>query len=258
MASISFIHYLIICPAVFVAGFIDAIAGGGGLITLPAYLIIGLPSYNAIATNKLSSAMGTVVSTGEFIKDGYVNWKTAVFCAICSLCGSLIGSNLALLVPENIFKIVMIVLLPFIAFYVLKNKKFESNKEPFSPGKTLIICLICAFVVGFYDGFYGPGTGTFLLILLTGFARISLKEAAGNTKIMNLTSNVTALVVFIINGKVIWPLGLVAGVFSIAGHFLGAKVFVKNGTKIARPIVIGVLTVLFIKIIYELITGNMS
>jgi len=254
--ELNFFHFLIICPAVFAAGFIDAIAGGGGLITLPAYLIIGLPSYNAIATNKLSSAMGTVVSTGEFIKDGYVNWKTAVFCAMCSLVGSMIGSNLALLIPEKIFSIVMVVLLPFIAFYVLKNKSFETDKTPFSPLKTLIICLICAFFVGMYDGFYGPGTGTFLLILLTGVARISLKEAAGNTKIMNLTSNVTALVVFIINRKVIWTLGLVAGVFSIAGHFLGAKVFVKNGTKIARPIVICVLSLLFAKIIYELITGK--
>lgn len=91
----------------------------------------------------------------------------AVFCALCSLCGSFMGSNLALLVPENIFKIVMIVLLPFIAFYVLKNKNFETDKKTFSPRKTLIICLVCALLVGFYDGFYGPGTGTFLLILLT-------------------------------------------------------------------------------------------
>lgn len=256
MPEITFVHYLIICPAVFAAGFIDAIAGGGGLITLPAYLIIGLPSHNAISTNKLSSSMGTVVSTVEYIKDGFVNWKVAIYCVVCALCGSLIGSNLALLVPENIFSIVMVILLPIIAVYVLKNKNFESGKEPFSPFKTLIICMICAFIIGMYDGFYGPGTGTFMLLLLTGLARISLNEAAGTTKMINLTSNITALAVFIFNGKVVWGLGLVAGLFSIAGHFLGAKTFVKNGTKIARPVVIGVLTVLFAKIIFELVTGK--
>lgn len=251
--ELSLFHFLIICPAVFAAGFIDAIAGGGGLITLPAYLIIGLPSHNAIATNKLSSAMGTVVSTGEYIHKGFVNWKTGVFCIIITMLGAAIGSNLALLIPDNIFSIMMIVLLPLIAIYVLKNKSFETDKDPFSPMKTLILCLIASFVVGMYDGFYGPGTGTFMLILLTGLARISLNEAAGTAKIVNLTSNVTALVVFIINGKVIWPLGLVAGVFSIAGHFLGAKAFVKNGTKIARPVVIGVLIALFIKVIWDFI-----
>ena len=246
--TLSFVHYLIICPAVFVAGFIDAIAGGGGLITLPAYLIIGLPSHNAIATNKLSSAMGTFVSTGEFIYKGFVNWKTGVFCIIVTMLGAAIGSNLALLISDKIFSILMVVLLPLVAIYVLKNKTFESNKTPFSPLKTFVLCLLSSFVVGMYDGFYGPGTGTFMLILLTGLARISLHEAAGTTKIVNLTSNVTALVVFILNGKVIWGLGLVAGVFSIAGHYLGARAFVKNGTKIARPVIIGVLIALFVKV----------
>lgn len=247
------VHYLIICPAVFIAGFIDAIAGGGGLITLPAYLIIGLPSHNAIGTNKLSSAMGTVISTGEYIYKGFVNWKSGIFCILITMAGAAIGSNLALLIPDNIFSIMMIILLPLIALYVLKNKSFETNKEPFSPLKTLILCLLSSFVVGMYDGFYGPGTGTFMLILLTGLARISLNKAAGTAKIVNLTSNITALVVFIINGKVIWSLGLIAGIFSIAGHYLGAKAFVKNGTKIARPVVIGVLCILFIKVLWDFV-----
>ncbi|MCQ2580119.1 MAG: TSUP family transporter [Treponemataceae bacterium] len=248
METLSFVHFLIICPAVFIAGFIDAIAGGGGLITLPAYLFIGLPAHNAIATNKLSSAMGTAVSTIEYIRDGFVNWKTSVFCVIVTMLGAAIGSNLALLIPEKFFSILMICLLPLVALYVLKNKRFETNKERFSECKTLVLCLISAFFVGMYDGFYGPGTGTFMLLLLTGLARLSLNGAAGTTKIVNLTSNVTALVVFIINGKVIWLLGLIASIFSIAGHFLGAKTFVKNGTKIARPIVILVLIALFIKV----------
>ena len=229
-------HFLIVCPAVFIAGFIDAIAGGGGLITLPAYLLIGLPSHNAIGTNKLSSAMGTIVSTTEYALDGFINWKLSAFCILTSLCGSFIGSNLALLLPDRIFSIIMIILLPFIALYVLKNKSFQISENPFAPVKTLTICMICAFFVGMYDGFYGPGTGAFMLISLTALARLSLNEA---------------LAVCLFNGKVLWNLGLVAGLFSIAGHFLGAKVFVRNGTKIARPVIIAVLIILFAKIIIE-------
>lgn len=256
MESIGIIQYLIVCPFVFLSGFVDAIAGGGGLISLPAYLMIGLPSHTAIATNKLSSAMGTTISTVKYARNGYVNWKSGIFCIIFALCGSWTGASIALLIPENVFSIVMIVLLPFIAFYVLKNKSFETDKEPYSERKTLILCVVIAFAIGMYDGFYGPGTGTFLLIFLTAVARIPLNEAAGTTKIINLTSNATALAVFLINGKSMILLGITAGLFSIAGNYIGARLFTKNGAKIARPITIGVITLLFIKIIVELITGR--
>lgn len=243
---------LILCPLVFIAGFVDAIAGGGGLITLPAYMMIGLPSHTAIATNKMSSTMGTTVATINYARDGFINWKYSIFCIAGAMAGSSLGSNLALLIPENVFSIVMIVLLPFIAFYVLKNKNFSSDKPHFNMTKTIILCTAISFAVGMYDGFYGPGTGTFLLLLLTGLARITLNEAAGLTKVINLTSNVTALTVFLINGKAYLPLGIPAGLFSIAGNFLGSKLFSRNGARIARPVVIGVLIILFGKILYEM------
>lgn len=256
MPQLTVFQYIFIFAAVFIAGFIDAIAGGGGLITMPAYLLIGLPSHSILGTNKLSSSMGTVVSTAEYIKDGFVNWKSGIFCILFTFAGAFLGSNLALLIPENIFEIVMIVLLPIIAVYVYTHKTIENTKEPFSPRKTLILCIICSFFVGIYDGFYGPGTGTILILLLTGVCRLTLNETAGTTKIINLTSDLTSLAVFVYNGKIIWALGLIAGIFSIGGHFLGAKVFVKNGTKIARPIVILVLTALFTKILIEWIMGK--
>lgn len=256
MPEITIVHYIIICAAVFVAGFVDAIAGGGGLITLPAYLITGLPSHYVLGTNKLGSAMGTVVSTAEYIKDGFVNWKSGIFCILFTFAGAFIGSNLALLIPDRIFKIIMIVLLPVIAIYVFTHKKIENTNTPFSPRKTLILCILCSFFVGIYDGFYGPGTGTFLILLLTGLCRLTLNQTAGTTKIINLTSDLTSLAVFVWNGKIIWTLGLIAGIFSIAGNYIGAKTFVKNGTKIARPIVIIVLSALFVKILVEWLIGK--
>lgn len=246
-------QFLIVCPLVFVAGFVDAIAGGGGLITLPAYILSGLPIHNAIATNKLSSSLGSTAATIKYIKNGFVNWKIAPFCAISALSGSCLGSNFALFISENAFKIFMMVALPFIAFYVLKTKSFESEKEPFSYTKTLIICLLIAFSVGIYDGFYGPGTGTFLLLLLTGIARLSLNESAGMTKIINLSANYAALAVYLFNGKTFILLGLVAGIFSMAGNYLGASAFTKKGAKFVRPIIILVLAIFFGKLIYEIL-----
>ncbi|MDY4767605.1 MAG: TSUP family transporter [Treponema sp.] len=247
------IQFLIVCPLVFVAGFVDAVAGGGGLITLPAYIIAGFPVHNAIATNKMSSSMGSTAATIKYALNGFINWKMAPFCAAFSLAGSAIGSNISLLISDSIFKIIMLVLLPLIACYVLKTKKIESSREPFSFTKTLIICVVIAFFIGMYDGFYGPGTGTFLMLLLTGIARISLNEAAGTTKIVNLSSNYAALAVFLFNGKVLLPIGITAGIFSMAGNYLGASAFTKKGVKFVKPIIILILVLFFVKIIMELI-----
>lgn len=247
------LQYLIVCPLVFIAGFIDAIAGGGGLITMPAYLLAGLPVHNALATNKMSSAMGTTCVTIKYALNGYINWKRAIVCAFFSLAGSFLGSNLALLISDSVFKIIMLIALPLIAFYVFNKKSFESEKECFNEPVTVLLCTIIAFVVGGYDGFYGPGTGSFLLLLLTGIARVSLNEAAGTTKVINLASNVTALSVFLYNGKVILPLGLTAGLFSIAGNYLGALQFTKNGNKFVKPIILLVMAIFFVKIIIEFV-----
>lgn len=132
MPSLTIFHYIFICLAVFIAGFVDAIAGGGGLITMPAYLLIGLPSHSIIGTNKLSSSMGTIVSTAEYIRKGFVNWKNGIFCILFTFTGAFLGSNLALLIPENVFEIIMIVLLPIIAIYVYTHKTIENTKPPYT------------------------------------------------------------------------------------------------------------------------------
>lgn len=252
MIEITYIHFLIICPLVFLAGFVDAIAGGGGLISLPAYMIAGLPVHHAIGTNKLSSAMGTTVATIKYASSGFVNWKLAPFCALFALCGSSIGANISLLISARIFKILMLFLLPFVAFYVIKGKGWISEKEAFSFKKTLILSVLIAFMVGLYDGFYGPGTGTFLLLLLTTFAHQKLTDANGTTKIINLTTNITSLVIFFVNGTVLLYLGIIAGLFNMLGNFLGARFFSKGSSKITRPVMILVISIFFIKIIYEL------
>ena len=247
--------YLIVCPLVFLAGFVDSIAGGGGLISLPAFFFAGLPAHVAIGTNKLSSTLGTSVSTVRYFKQGFVPVKMAVCSSVAALCGSLIGANLSLLISESVIRHMMIVVLPVVAFYVLKNKDFGESRQMGTMKKEvqLLISMGAGFVIGIYDGLYGPGTGTFLLLLLTGIAHMGLKEANGITKAINLTTNLTALAVYLMNGKVIFLLGLIAGIFSIAGNYLGTRCFDKGGAKFVKPLMMVVLVIFFIKTLSEIL-----
>ncbi|MGN0799788.1 MAG: sulfite exporter TauE/SafE family protein [Christensenellales bacterium] len=251
----SFVPYLIVCPLVFIAGFVDAVAGGGGLISLPAYLISGIPVHMAIGTNKLSSGMGTALATFRYAKSGYIRWKLAAFCAVCALAGSSCGAELALLIDDGAFKIIMLVILPLVALYVLRGKALvnDGEKTPLSPVKTTVIAMVVALVIGAYDGFYGPGTGTFLILLLTGVAHLQLSEANGIAKVTNLSTNVAALTVYLFNGKVIFPLGLAAGCFSIAGNYIGTRFFAKGGAKSVKPIILIVLAIFFVKVLTEVL-----
>ncbi len=254
--DISLIGMGIICVLVFVAGYVDAIAGGGGLISLPAYMIAGLPTHAAIATNKLGSSMGTTVATIQYARQGFIRPLFALPCVACGVIGSTIGSNLVLLVDDFALRVLMLVILPVTAFYVFRLKDFGAiTPEPLAPRQTILLSSAIALAVGVYDGFYGPGTGTFLMLLLAGAAHLGLGSAAGITKAINLTTNVTALVVFLINGQVWIGVGLVAGCFSIAGNYLGARTFTKKGGAIARPVIIVVLCVFFAKVVFDFATG---
>lgn len=243
------LKYVFVCAMVFVAGFVDAVAGGGGLISLPAYMLAGVPTHNAIATNKMSSCMGTTIATTKYALNGFIPWKQVIPAVISAFVGSTMGANLALIVSDGAFRYIMMVLLPIIAFYVLKTKKFNEDLERLTPVKETIVVIIVALIIGVYDGFYGPGTGTFLILLLTGIAHLKLTEANGLTKVINLTTNIAALTVYLINGKVFLLLGITAGCFNIMGNYLGATLFQKDGAKFTRPIMLFVLVIFFIKLI---------
>ncbi len=246
-------QFLIVCPLTFLAGFVDAVAGGGGLISLPAYLIAGLPVHFAIGTNKLSSGMGTALSTARFAKKGYIPWKQAPFYAACALLGSSLGASLALMLDDGVFKIIMLIILPLTALYITRSKALGEEKPPFSARKTLLTGMAIALGIGVYDGFYGPGTGTFLILLLVSAAHMRLQTANGISKVINLTTNITALAVFGSEGKVLIPLGLTAGLFSIAGNYLGTSFFNQSGAKAVKPIMLTVLAIFFIRILSELL-----
>ncbi len=246
---------VVICPLLFLAGFVDAIGGGGGLISLPAYMLCGLPPHVMIGTNKLSSTMGTAIATLKYARTGYMVWWLCGLCALTALAGSTIGAHLSLLSSPTFLMVFMLVALPVIGFYVLFKKDLgqrAKGKPAFGRRKTAVLCMAIAFACGVYDGFYGPGTGTFLILLLSGLARLDIFETAGVTKVVNLTTNVAALVVFLANGTVLVGLGILGGVFNIAGNYLGAKTFSDRGAAVVRPVILVVIVVFAVRIVLQL------
>ena len=244
----------IICPLCFLGAVVDSIGGGGGLITLPAYMIAGFPVHHAIATNKLSSPIGTAVAFIKFLLDGYMPLALSACGVVFALLGSSFGAKTALLISDQAFKILMLFIVPLTAFYVFKSQNLLTEEREARPitGKTFIICIIVAFVFGFYDGFYGPGAGTFMLLSLAGFAGLSVQKANGVMKAINFATNIGALAVYLMNGKVILIVGIIAGLFSMAGNYIGARFFEKGGAKTVRPVILIVLSLFFVRIIYDL------
>ena len=243
--------FLIVCPLAGLAGLVDAIGGGGGLISLPAYLIAGLPPHVCVATNKMSATFGTALATMRFIRAGLVNLKLAVPAVAAAIIGSSIGANISLILPETVMKYVLIVILPVSAILVLNKNIFnDTGSDTVTLDKrTYLTAMAAALVVGIYDGFYGPGTGTFLIIAFTVFAKLDLKTANAQAKVINLTTNITALAIFLINGQVLLPLGVAAAACNMVGGYIGAGLAMKNGSKLVKISILFVLFLLALKVL---------
>jgi len=244
------VSFLVVCPMLFLAGFVDAIGGGGGLISLPAYLFAGLPIHQAIATNKLSSSCGTALSTARFLKNGLVNLKLVLPALAAAFAGSFLGARLSLTVSEDVMKYILLIVLPVTAFVVLNRRLFgDGSGEAQVDRRTVIVCILSALVIGTYDGFYGPGTGTFLIIAFTVFAKMSVPAANAQAKVINLTTNITSLAVFLLNGQVVLLLGLAGAACNMAGNWFGSGLAITRGAKIVRPVILIVLVLLLVKIL---------
>ena len=243
---------LIVVVGVFLASFVDGVAGGGGIISVPTYFLAGLPAHLALGTNKLSSCIGTSVSAARFIRSGYVDWKLGVPSILLALYGAHLGTRLQLALDERYLKWLLLAVLPVVAVVVLRQKRLPEERGEIAPGKQAAIVLAAALIVGAYDGFYGPGTGTFLILIFCQLGRMDLRTASGNVKLVNLASNIGALATSLLNGKVFLVLGLIGAVASVAGHYIGAGLAIKDGSKIVRPIILLVLILLAVKVISEL------
>ena len=247
----------IICPLVFFAGFVDSIAGGGGIVSLPAYVAAGLPYHMALGTNKFASTLGTSVATARFIKSGKVHYKAAAVSVPAALFGSWLGARLALMVSEIYLQYTLVAMLPVLAVFLTKSKNFQNEafRKEISGSAVLILSAAAGLVVGAYDGFFGPGAGTFLILIFNAVIGFDILTSSGNAKIVNLSSNAAALVTFLISGNVVVLVGVSAAAFGIAGNFVGSGLALKKGIKFIRPVLVFVLSLLMVKIIYDLIAA---
>lgn len=249
---------LLICIFIFIGGFIDSIAGGGGLISLPAYIAAGLPAHFALGTNKFSSSFGTLISTIRFIKSKKIHYKSALTSAAAALLGSFAGAETALMIDQKYLKYLLLILLPAIAVFILTRRGFGEKDRTInlSDKKIILLSVLSGLLIGAYDGFFGPGTGTFLILMYTAVIGFDMTTASGNAKVVNLASNISAVVTFLASGKVMLAIGIPAAISGILGNWFGSGLAIKKGAGVIKPVFMGVLILLMCKIVYDLIINN--
>ncbi len=251
------IQLLIVCPLVFFAGLVDSIAGGGGIISLPAYYAAGVSPHMALATNKFASFCGTSVSTARFIKNGKIKFKAALVSVPAALLGSFLGTKLALISDDMILRYFLIVFLPIAAVFILRSKNFKEDgfEIPLPESKMLILAGLSGLIIGAYDGFFGPGTGTFLIVIFNTVIGLDILTSCGNAKIINWSSNFASLITFLIGGKVLFFLAIPAAVCGIFGNYIGSGLALKRGMKVIRPILVVVIILLLIKVGWDILSN---
>lgn len=245
----------LICCGVFLASLMDAIAGGGGIISVPVYLMAlgNVPTYFVLGTNKISAGIGTVFSTARFVKNGFVNWRLCIPGAVLAIAGSQVGTWLQHHTPDVILKYMLLIVLPVIAVITLRGRSWPDEPGERSFRAQLIIVCAAALVLGCYDGYYGPGTGTFLMLIFVRIAKMDTRHASGCAKVINLSSNIGSIFAVLRAGYAFLGVGLIAAVASILGHYIGAGLAIKNGSRIVRPTVVFVLLLLMLKVGSELL-----
>ncbi len=232
----------------FVAGFFDSVVGGSGVITLPALLWAGLAPHTALGTNKLASTCASSVSSATYLRAGRIEKRLLLVMAPATFVGALVGSWVVLGVNQRYLQVVIFVAIVVIAtFTVLRRNIGATNRYPGLHVGTAVRGLTVALALGFYDGFVGPGTGSFLLFTFATVFGFDFVMAAGNGRVLNLTSNAAALLVFALRGKVAYAIGLPMGVGMLLGARIGSRMAIRRGVPFIRPLFVVVAIVLAVK-----------
>ena len=245
--SLEFDTYVILFIAAFLASLIDSIAGGGGLLTTPAMLLVGISPLNTLATNKFQSCFGTFTSTYNYYKNGLLTEPRRFLYFFLSFGGSMVGTFLVSRISNEVLEsIIPILLISAAVFFVLNRGPSTSNKS----SSLIFIFNVIVILIGFYDGFFGPGTGSFFVLAFVIIKGISIMEATAITKLLNFASNFAAFIIFALKGYVIWELGLIMAVAQIGGANLGSRFAITNGEKVVRPVLVIVSILLSIRILF--------
>lgn len=239
--------YLIVLPMVFLAAVVDAIAGGGGLISLPAYTIAGLNYDFASGNNKFSSTFGTLMATIRYAQGGALQAKPALIASALALPGSWLGTKAAMALGSRVMGVFMVFAVPVGGVLVLLKGRGPDHSHPFTR-RMIPACAAIGLVIGFYDGFFGPGTGTFLILLFTWLLGMDMVAASATAKPVNLASNLASLAARIAAGNVLFSLALPAMCCSLVGGWLGARLALTRGAPLVRWVMLGVLALLTVRL----------
>ena len=255
MLPISVSKTIFICIVMFFAGFIDSIAGGGGCISLPAFLLTGLPTQTAFACNKTSACIGTSVATFKYIKAKSINIKVTLISAAAGLIGSNIAAHIIFLLDADLFQKILVCVIPFIALFLILKKDFgEENDFDSVPAKKVwIISITAGLILGLYDGLIGPGTGTFAIMLFASVLKFDLKTAGGNSKLLNFCTGIGSVVHYIAVDAVVWPLVILTAGSDILGNYIGSTLALKKGNKFIRIVMVAAVVILLGKLAADIL-----
>ncbi|QPC88067.1 TSUP family transporter [Mesorhizobium sp. NBSH29] len=236
--------------AAFAAGFVDSIAGGGGLITVPALLLTGFAPVEALATNKLQGVFGSASATIAYASKGHVDLRKQLPSAVLALIGSVVGALVATVLPGEALKIALPLLLVAIALYFALKPNVDDidRTERLSP---FLFGLLVVPAIGFYDGMFGPGAGSFYMLAFVSLAGYGVLKATAHTKLLNFASNLGALGFFAFASVISWKIGLMMGVCQFIGARVGAGLAMKSGAKLIKPLLVIVCVALAIKLLSD-------
>ena len=244
---------LILCPVFFVGGIIDSIGGGGGLIALPTYLMLGLPVRTAYGCNKLQAGLGNLVSAVKYFRNHMVDLKIAMISAITALIGAYFGTKLIFLLPEATIQKAITIALPIVALIMVLRKSSAGNTimESEISKKTVIQALIVGIIMGFYNSLFGPGIGTIAIIAFSMLMHYDARVASGNGKVLIVLTNALALVSYVQTGNVDYGVAIPAAASNIVGNLVGVNFAIKKGEKIIKPVMLVVVILTVIKFAWD-------
>lgn len=248
---------VLLCVAAGLAGWVDAVSGGGGLLQLPA-LFLALPSaapVEVLATNKASSILGTAAATATYARKAPPDVRTAMPMVIAAVVGAALGAATASRLPAEVFKPVIVILLVLVWVWTLLSPQMGRTQQLRWQGsrRHYVVATVAGLAIGFYDGLIGPGTGSFLLIVLVAVLGYSFLNASSTAKVVNLGTNLAAIVVFGVTGSVLWVLGLLMGVCNVIGAVVGARMAIRRGSEFVRLVFLAVVGVLILRLGWDLL-----
>ena len=243
---------VILVIASFVAGYIDSISGGAGLILIPAFMLTGLPPQLALGQEKLVSTIGTIAAIKNFFKSQSIVWKIVPAGILSGIIGAYVGAKAILFLPTEVISYVIIALLPVGLIAAFVKGKLGAGAEQTIKTSVVAVFLTC-FVVGFYDGFFGPGTGSLFIIALALFNRLNLLQASATSKIFNFASNIGAFVAFAMAGQMVFVIGIPMIIASLAGNHIGSLHAIKTNGEMVRKVLIITVAIMMITLVVQLL-----